>query len=268
MLSRCNICLSRTPLSEDHIFPRCITPPGPKIVKELFKTINPNQPWRRNTKIAQNGLKFKTLCQKCNNDILGGHHDKELESFYLKANKEITLHKYVNSKFLHIKDVKLNKISRAIAGHLLAADNKANPYNKKTRALRRYVLKEENEFPEDFEFCMWLYPFSEQMILKDIWLLEEFGKGNMLWMTAYKAFPFAFGIKQAKTNYKYPVEGILELTNHLTTNIEQSYNLRLSTKKIPPAFWPEAPTKHGAMLTSDSMKVSTYPHKKITPYPY
>lgn len=116
VIDKCNICGCTTQLSEDHVPPQCCSNVGNVKYYALFdRNFQPTKKPRQ----AQNGIKFKTICSKCNNERLG----QELDPYLGEMQNDVI---NIVSSFTTVMDegvidVYINKISRCVIGHMLAA---------------------------------------------------------------------------------------------------------------------------------------------------
>lgn len=265
---RCNLCLKRKSMTEDHIFPQGITPPGQRIIKNILTKIDPHHKNRRNTKLAQNGLKVRTLCALCNNKLLGTRLDPELIEFCKQADLFLRNRNLLPNQSIRIDSIQLNKVSRAVIGHILAADEKPQARGKVSRIMRRYFFKENTTLPNSINLFLWAYPFKEQTILRDIFLVDFSRTESMMWTTAYKTYPISFAICQNDNNYHIPIKGLLDIAPHLTGRIDQTFSLRIPLNPAVPSIWPEAPTSNGAVFMGEGRRVLSTPYKNQKIFPY
>src|SRR5262245_14181286 len=79
----CNICGTRAPLTEDHVPPRGAGGLSGAELTSLssYLAVDESRP-----KIYQNGIKFPTLCARCNNALLGARFDRAL----IDVSKQVT----------------------------------------------------------------------------------------------------------------------------------------------------------------------------------
>ena len=84
MERRCSLCGKFLPMTEEHVPPQSCNNRGRIEKVNLFPIKNSKEPFR-NIFISQNGLKFKSLCQKCNNEIMGKLPDIAFKDFYDKV---------------------------------------------------------------------------------------------------------------------------------------------------------------------------------------
>ena len=260
--------MKRRELTQEHIFPKSLTLPGTKQIRELIPRIDIDKRYRKNTHLAQNGLTLKTTCAKCNNYLLGTKYDPALKHLYDEASLYVRNINLLPGNFIKLENIELNKAVRAIIGHMLAADKNPNPRAPKSRAMRRVLFDCDYKIPSEFSILMWLYPSKEQAIIRDIFVTEEFGRKSeeMIWISAYKTFPLAFAFTHRSVIRDWPYKGIIDITKILSSNIDSKFTLTLSLKDIPHQIWPEAPTQSGAIFMGDGQRLLTRPHTPQKPY--
>lgn len=261
---RCNLCLKRAPMTEDHLFPQGLVTPGQRRVTKILHKIDPNCRWRRGTFLAQNGVKKATLCADCNNRILGTYLDPSLIALYKSASTALERGRFPVIEPIQVVGVNLKKVARAVAGHLVALDDKPQARNKLTRHLRRFVLNESAALHPTLRFHMWLYPFSRQGMFNDLYHAEFGTQHDPLWISAFKTYPLAFAFSTEVQNLNYRLRGVMDLTQFVTTDVSEFYGLRVTTKPIVDSNWPFAPYRNGAILTGDNSSLTTtlYQNKK------
>lgn len=259
---RCSICLVRKDLTEEHIFPKGLTVPGTRQIRDLIPKIDPDKRYRKATRLSQNGLKLKTTCSRCNNYLLGKIYDPALKHLYDETSIYLRNAHMLPSKFFKIENIELNKLARAVLGHMLAADTKPNPRAAKSREMRRFFFNHSHVLSPEYSLLMWLYPSREQAIIRDIFIVEHFGRHaeETVWSSVYKTFPLAFSFTHRSIRRELPYKGILDLTSFLTSNIDETFNITFSLKDIPHQVWPEMPGRNGAILMGEGQKLLTKPH--------
>ena len=168
-IDRCNICGKRTKLSWDHVPPKCCNN-NSKIKVNTFFEGPPNDGAKDYIKNFQNGVKYRSICNECNNSLLGGNYDKELERFTQTIDRNLTTN-IILPRDINIK-INVNMLCRAICGHLLAAKNFFdNSINE--NILREYVLNDSLYPPENFKLLYWIYPYSAIFIMRDFWIESD-----------------------------------------------------------------------------------------------
>lgn len=115
--------------------------------------------------LSQNGIKFRTICKKCNRDLLGANYDKELKKFvditHTSISTTLTEHRYQQC------ELNANKIARSVVGHLLAAKTEYDEHTEVDLALRQFFLTDKITPPEDMSLLYYVYPHPEIVIARD-----------------------------------------------------------------------------------------------------
>lgn len=255
-------------MTEDHIFPKGISTPQQRQVIEILKTIAPNRKERPHSRLFQNGLTKRTLCGTCNNSILGSFLDPALIDICSQISRDLRNIHFLMTPTVKATEIQLNKVARAVAGHFIAADDTPQWRHPMIKALRRYILRLESPFPPEYRFQMWLYPFKQQAVLKDLFH-TVFGSGyEPFGISAYKTYPLAFSFSREIKNPAYKLEGIVDLSLHLKGAIDRKSSINIWAKLIVDPNWPYAPHKNGAILASDNGSVKTNPYMNKRKYPY
>ena len=231
----CNICGKYKRLTWDHVPPKCCNNHYP------IKT----NPWTKGmpqeskyAKKYQNGIRFRSLCEECNNKILGANFDIILEEF---SNQIIQ--KMNNSSSIVKIPIKVNRLCRAICGHILATKNYYDNESLIDKELRKYVLDEKKLPPEGMSLLYWVYPYSTIIIMRDfcacsIYNKYEFPKGML---SIVNSFPCAYIISTKKEEC-----GLFDLFNVCSSNIDEVVELSVdcrsyyfpNSKHLRPFEWP------------------------------
>ena len=112
----CNICGQYSDLTWDHIPPKGITHGESVIANTVIdKLPAPTKHMKR----FQSGIKYRSLCSKCNNEILG-ENDKVYQQFIEDVERQLSSPVLLNKI---VVPVKINRLCRAMIGHALAAKN-------------------------------------------------------------------------------------------------------------------------------------------------
>ncbi|MGE8066181.1 hypothetical protein [Pseudomonas sp. NPDC089569] len=244
-------------MTEDHLFPRGLVRPGQRRVTKILKRIDPNSRGHRTTFLAQNGVVKATLCADCNNRVLGSELDPALIDVYKTASAALEKGRYPMVEPFQLNGVNINRVARAVAGHLIALDDKARYRHRMIRHLRRFVLQESFGLHPELRFHMWLYPFSRQGMLSDLHHTEFGTSYETLWISAFKTYPLAFAFSTEVQNPNYRLRGVIDLTQGITLDTSALYSVRIQAKPIVNSNWPFAPHQNGAILTGDNGSVTT-----------
>ena len=156
----------------DHVPPKGCVGISNRNVALLTAALGNSELKKDNSRQFQDGLKFKSLCETCNNELLGGEYDPSIKEFASKVSSYLNLiinHNYTLPDTISI-EIKPQRIVRAILGHLLAAHVREDmqspiinaPY---LDAIREYLLNPLAPIPEQLEVYYWLYPSDTQVII-------------------------------------------------------------------------------------------------------
>ncbi len=189
----CRICGRYGRFTEDHIPPeKCFN----------GKPIYVNRPY--NYEIAK-GLKVNSICEQCNNKLLGGQYDNELKSFvsqiddnYLLSVEHSILFK---NALIHIDK---EKVLRGVLGHLLSCYGSQKELKSEIKLdedcysnrMRQYVLGANNQFYEEIRFLFWIHPHKSIKILPYISMTRLFNIEFMLVGSLLSFYPVGIFIIQ------------------------------------------------------------------------
>ena len=166
---RCNICGEVSNLTWDHVPPKFCFNDG----KVKYNSILEMNNKKIRNKISQNGLKYRSICARCNNNLLGSDYDKEYKKLV-----NILYQLYITpgeiEQYVEIQEINVNKISRAIIGHLLAARNEYIDVKTENK-LREYFLNTNQKPPKEFKLLYYIYIYNTIMIIRDV-VPKKFGK--------------------------------------------------------------------------------------------
>jgi hypothetical protein len=185
----CNICGERKKLTYDHIPPKCCFNDVKAIPLPFFS----GEPEKYNPSCAQNGIKFRSICDACNNGLLG-KYDKELECYVGKIKELFSTNEELQGTY-NIP-TKINRLARSIAGHMLAMRNRySGVENLIDQELRLYLRDDQAVPPENFKLLMWFYPYSTVFIIRDVVASNVFNVNQATpdgLLSALSSFPTAF----------------------------------------------------------------------------
>lgn len=166
-IDQCNICGTKTRLTWDHVPPKSCRNDSPVEYSELFGELK-HEPGLINFKhfISQNGIKFRSICEVCNNTLLGRNYDLELTQLTNYINELLTA-KIALPQNLSYK-AKINKLARAVVGHILSAKNEYDELSLIDKALRSFFLDPSAMPPKSYKLLFRIYPFNTIFIIRDI----------------------------------------------------------------------------------------------------
>lgn len=166
----CAICGDFGNLTRDHVPPKGCVEITNAVLSRLPMEAGPGT--TSSTIHIQGGLKFKTICGHCNNELLGLKYDPELKLFVdgvrtalNNASRNVVLPRIVKA------EANLHLVARSVIGHVLAAHSVAETQKKRddlgaSEELRQYFLNPNLPFPDDWRLYCWPYFSRKQIILR------------------------------------------------------------------------------------------------------
>ena len=115
-VSQCNICRREELLSYDHVPPKGGIDLSIVEQETILERVTVEQ-GKRKYSISQNGVKFRTICRKCNS-ILGEKYDTVLNDFAIGVGK--FLKSTIDLPPIVHYETRPTALIRALLGHLLA----------------------------------------------------------------------------------------------------------------------------------------------------
>ncbi len=230
-IGQCHICLKTGKLSAEHIPPRCCGNKKPVMMTYEFEYERNG----RREKVSQNGSKFYTICESCNNGLLADY-DNALGSLYNK----VYCH-FHNGRSNEPFDVtcKINKVARSVIGKFLGLSvivDKLSFENK----LRDYVTDGSQKGIPGMRLTLRLYPYDTYFFARNI---LPMGKEHFCQLIDCLYFdPFAFMLVKdmqttdgferiQKDDYRF-----MDLFELATDNIEDEVTLHFDFHSIYDKF--------------------------------
>ncbi len=214
----CNICGIVKPLSEDHVPPKFWNNHKPKRFSLAFGTLDPAQAKSMFPYKAYNGISYRTICSECNNK-LGGSYDKELQRFCEAIAHNLKCDIYV--PFISV-DIRVNRVTRGVVGHLLAAKNFYDTDCLVDVELRKYLIDDTALPPTDMHLYCYPYQHKNIVVGRD---LVPMGVGVPQGMISIiSSFPVSFILTDVIVN------GMTDLFAKCTNEIDEKKNIILSRR--------------------------------------
>jgi len=245
----CNICGKYSPLTWDHIPPKGVTHGESVIANTVFEKLPaPTEHMKR----FQSGIKYRSLCSRCNNEVLG-ENDKIYQQFFSDVERQLSSSVWLKKI---VVPVKINRLCRAMIGHALAARNSFDAEVIPDQQMRRYVLDQSMKLSE-IKLYTWLYPYKTIIIARDF-VTRGFQKNthpSEMVSAVIASYPLAYMITDESTSC-----GLDDLGMCTTTNVEDEVDVVLhfetlfvkGTDDYKPFNWPiniSDDKKSGAMFT-------------------
>jgi len=233
----CNICRQQGKLSKDHVPPRgtlIFQDVGINNFENLFKGTK-----KKFTKISQNGIKFETICESCNNK-LGHDLDAGLKSFTSNITEELSKPIPINKTLLI--ECFPSTVIRSILGHILAAKTETDNVTP-DRKIRSFLFDYSKPIHKDIHVFYWFYPFANIRITRDFVMpisQDEQGNIKMGFCNIIKFFPIAFLVTDVVSYAQLP-----NLNQYRNFSVRIKVKIPLSIGNIHEEGWPEIPSNSG-----------------------
>lgn len=205
----CHICLNKCKLTADHVPPKSCKNEGNQlltyeyILTENKKIVNKKRPY-------QNGTKFYTICEKCNNNLLGSNYDKSLSKFM----KEVTNKINSNNTQFSVK-VNINKVCRCICCKLLSMNTNVEK-DFLGRMLREYIFNPSAKNIENCKLFIRYYPYKDKVFYaRNLFPLDNDYAGLTSCLYFY---PFAIMLTTSFLNLNDELAGV-EVNNYPMLNL-------------------------------------------------
>jgi hypothetical protein len=238
---RCNICGQMGPLTEDHTPPKgCVKPRQVEVQSLLRKlTLAKAGPGSR---FSQNGLKYRTLCARCNNSLLGGTYDPALIEFAASI-KGVAETRLALPNVLRVAGVP-GRICRSVVGHLSAQGVDRYLKGAETELIAAYILSEAEPLPASISIGCWLYPYQSTVVVRDAAYLD-LGSNNPFAIWLLKFYPVAFYV--AWNADWFGGDSVTRLDRLCVSTPEARVEIPITIRPTMPQHWPEAPSESSVL---------------------
>lgn len=231
----CNICGEDGKLTEDHTPPKGSVRITQVEMNHIVEILAAEPPGNRG-RVSQNGVKYRTLCHRCNNDLLGLNYDPEFNSF---VNQVATLVQSSMSLPTVINITgKPQKIAKSLIGHLMA--QRVNGYKKgaHTEPLRDWFLDINAPMPEYMQIVYWAYPYKTQVLARDA-VMRELTSEDTAYFWIMKFFPIAFMVLwDNPQGYNFSQR---TFDRYRDIGSDEEVEIPINITNLPHERWPEAP---------------------------
>ena len=175
-VGQCNICGISCKFTEDHVPPKGSIKPQKVGIRSFVQTVDLVDP--KIARPSQNGVKFRTLCPRCNNVRLGRDFDPALNQFSREVAQIIGSRRRIILPAKVAIQIQPQRVARSLIGHLLAVgvrdDMSLPPIPAPMPDLmRRYFLDVTMDFPTDLALYFWTYPAKRQVILRGVGIISS-----------------------------------------------------------------------------------------------
>ena len=240
----CNICSQTADLSWDHIPPKFCNNDSAKEymvalgIKDKLKNQNPFP------LTVQNGVKYRSICTHCNNQLLGIDTDPAYKLLVESIIRCIQSNLALLDAFEI--DVQVNRLARSVVGHMLASKNFYDNDCTIDKQLRQYFMDTTLNPPACMQLYCFLYPYETTMIVRDVCPMQsdqipkEYAVPSGMISCMY-SFPVAFLLTESC--HDLPFENIFKICS---ADINAKGSIKLSmkslffsgTETLRSPFWP------------------------------
>jgi hypothetical protein len=253
----CNICGGFGPLTEDHTPPKgCIKvrPVELHHIIEHLKAELPNSKGRQ----SQNGIKYRTLCKRCNNGLLGTEYDPSFINFVNELARYLKTQIYIPAS-ISIK-TKPQRLMRALLGHIAAQGVNGYEKGEITEPLRDYFLNQSLSLPVSLNIYFWAFPYQTNVMARDC-VLADFSIEEPVFIWFLKFFPIAFMVT-IEEPYKYKHSGLGCFSHYRCLGIDDEIDVTVNLTEIIPHHWPEAPLGKLSMVMYGQEAITSFNLRK------
>lgn len=195
-------------------------------------------------RISQNGVKYRTLCGRCNSGLLGTLYDPALIEFtnavgnFLKT--QIKLPPVINIP------AKPQLVIRSVLGHMAAVGVDRYLKGAHTEEFKELFLDESLPIREWVRVYYWPYPFNRQILIRDCALTDlRVREPVVIWLM--KFFPIAFMVTfNEPQGYTFAVQELTRLPT--SPGGAGVVDVPIVLRPIVHQFWPEAPTPRSIVM--------------------
>lgn len=238
----CNICGNHGQLTEDHSPPKSCVRPTAVQIRHIVGLLA-DEGVEEKGRISQNGLKFRTLCAHCNNELLGRRYDPAMAEFSERVSDILSS----SLRLPNTIDVRCRPqlIARAVFGHLAAQGVERYLKGPHTEVLRDAFLDSTVPFPRGVRFYYWPFPYRGCVLIRDAAFMNLPTKNvAIIWLM--KFFPVSFMIAWEQT--EDPMFTVPSLSQWMKIAAGDVIEIPIPLKPIPHRYWPEAPSKTSIVI--------------------
>lgn len=251
---QCSGCGVHGKLTEDHTPPKSVPRIGQADLMRLAEAINA-EVLPKTSRYFQNGVKFKSMCDLCNNVRLGVDYDPHLAALansldgHLRQALFAPFHSQIN----------LNRALRSVAGHMLAQRIEAYRDSAVREMLCTFFLDQKSVLPSDWYAYAWAFPYKPTIYVDAAVAMFRATSNEPVLFAELKFYPIAFMFTQSTTpGDLYPITRLDEL---LTCDIDDTCSIDLNINGLPPMMWPEAPVDKESFILHGDGSLYSIPRK-------
>ncbi|WP_320205628.1 metal-binding protein, partial [Vibrio cholerae] len=207
---------------------------------------------------SPNGSKFKTICHKCNSEVLGANDVEVAEVSKMLTEKIKAYYSNINNPFNFISvDINPVKYARAMIGHILSATSVTECRTPQEETeyfspLKKFVLGNDKALDSSHDIYYWFYPHNRHLSAKYVYFRNQ---GHSTGLSLLSFFPIAFLVTPKG-------QGIYPAHAHKLDFNATKMSLSLSSHNVKYADFPFVELKGDQMyLLTDYQTIISYPIK-------
>lgn len=232
---QCNICGEIGLLTEDHTPPKGCLKPTQVELRHIVQFLS-DDATKAKGRFSQNGVKYRTLCKRCNNTYLGAKYDPAFITFVNSISQ--LLRSPISLPDRLMVQAQPQAIIRSLIGHMSAQGVDRYLKGELTEPLRDFFLDETLPLPENIGVYYWAYPHRPHIMARDAAYLH-IPTGHVFTFWILKFFPIAFLVVWGEPQgLSYPMHS---LNAWRASPFNTIADLPIELRSIPPQYWPEAP---------------------------
>lgn len=235
-VGRCNACGEHGPLTEDHTPPKGCHKPTQVQLRHLTYLLSGGSS-QAPSRLLQNGVKYRTLCHRCNNTLLGANYDPAFIDF---VNAIATALQGDSLPSVVSVEIQPQAVVRSLIGHMSAQGVDRYEKGAVTEPMRDYFLDRTRALPDSLRVYFWLYPFRQHVMFRDAAYADLSTQSTFaIWLLKFYPVAFALTFDDAPL-IAHP--GIQSFDQWRDARYEQKAAVSASLRVPVPQMWPEAPT--------------------------
>jgi hypothetical protein len=252
-IGNCNMCGKVAPLTWDHVPPQGGIELTTVQMQSVYQFLT-GTTQGFNVLESQNGVKFRTICQQCN-ETMGSKYDTVINSFAITVGRYLKTLLTLPTVLSH--STRPAALIRGILGHLVAAKVQPDqvPFDK---IVARLVLDESKPIPDDIFIYYWLYPYDCTLTIRDIFITYlPLGVQGYFHCHLIKYFPIAYLV----TDRPY-FQPLAELTKYRDLSLHDEVAIPIDLRSVRPLNWPETTDDGQVILGGQGLESSVFAVRK------
>ncbi|MCX6763221.1 MAG: hypothetical protein NTZ97_00590 [Candidatus Moranbacteria bacterium] len=180
-------------------------------------------------RFSQSGIRFKTICHKCNNKL--HDYDRKLAEFSHSIHNEL-IKNLSNPQFNEVEiDCYPNAVMRSILGHLLSAKIETDNVVI-DKSIRSFIFDDSKSISEKVNVYYWFYPYVNVKIARDF--VRMFSDKQFGFNSVIKFPPVGYLITDVPN-----IRGLENLNDFKSKKPNYKTKIKLMLRPFNQEDWPE-----------------------------